>query len=318
MPRQRSPERDRAFSIYAETNGNIANREIANQLELSEKTVSGWKAKDKWAEKLNGVLHINNRSTPNKSKPSKVKKRVARGAEKEVPETPVLTDKQAIFVEEYLIDFNATRAAMASGYSKDTAYSIGSENLRKPEVQSAIQDRTKSKMSSLGITQQRVLLEYLKIAFADITNYVEFGHREAPVIGMDGPVRDANGEVMKETVAYVTIKDSSNVDGTLIHEVKQSRDGVSVKLHDKLKALEALSKYLDLLPDHHKRLIEQEKLKMEHEEQLLRIEKMKAEIDRMQNPDGGETEDDGFLDALHAEAGAVWGGDDSDDDPDEK
>ena len=53
MPRQRSPNRDRAFEIYREHGGNIENRRIAEMLGISEKSVSGWKCKDKWDDNLN-------------------------------------------------------------------------------------------------------------------------------------------------------------------------------------------------------------------------------------------------------------------------
>ncbi|WP_195603789.1 phage terminase small subunit [Clostridium tyrobutyricum] len=59
MPRQRSPNRDKAFEIYKEHDGNIENRQIAKILNISEKTVSGWKCKDHWQNKLNGVLQKN-------------------------------------------------------------------------------------------------------------------------------------------------------------------------------------------------------------------------------------------------------------------
>lgn len=64
MPRQRSPNRDRAFDIYREHGGNIENRRIAEILGIPEKTVGGWKCKDKWDDKLNGVLQSEERSTP--------------------------------------------------------------------------------------------------------------------------------------------------------------------------------------------------------------------------------------------------------------
>ncbi|MGX4600257.1 phage terminase small subunit [Faecalimicrobium sp. JNUCC 81] len=64
MARVRSPNRDKAFEIYKEHSGIIANREIAKILDISEKTVSGWKVKDKWNEELNGVLQKEIRSTP--------------------------------------------------------------------------------------------------------------------------------------------------------------------------------------------------------------------------------------------------------------
>jgi len=66
VPRQRDPKRDEAFEIFKKHNGNIQNREIARILDIPEKTISGWKSKDKWNDKLNGVLQKNERSTPKK------------------------------------------------------------------------------------------------------------------------------------------------------------------------------------------------------------------------------------------------------------
>ncbi|PFF75822.1 terminase [Bacillus cereus] len=71
MARQRSPDRNKAYEIFKEHNGDITNRKIAELLSTSEKTVSektvgGWKSKDGWIDKINGVLHKNERSTPKK------------------------------------------------------------------------------------------------------------------------------------------------------------------------------------------------------------------------------------------------------------
>ena len=63
MARARSPNRDKAFEIYKEHGGYIANREIAKLLDIFEKTISGWKVKDKWNESLNGVLQKEIRRT---------------------------------------------------------------------------------------------------------------------------------------------------------------------------------------------------------------------------------------------------------------
>ena len=64
MPLQRSPNRDRAFEIYREHGGKIENRRIAEMLGISEKSVGGWKCKDRWEDKLNGVLQTEEQSTP--------------------------------------------------------------------------------------------------------------------------------------------------------------------------------------------------------------------------------------------------------------
>ena len=70
-----------------------------------------------------------------------------------------LTAKQQRFVDEYLIDLNATQAAIRAGYSEKTAFSIGTENLRKPLIQKAIQQRKQAREQRTEITQDRVIQE---------------------------------------------------------------------------------------------------------------------------------------------------------------
>ena len=68
-----------------------------------------------------------------------------------------LTDKQRRFIEEYLVDFNATQAAIRAGYSEDTARSIGSENLTKPDIASALAERAKSLTEEADVTTAMVI-----------------------------------------------------------------------------------------------------------------------------------------------------------------
>lgn len=75
-----------------------------------------------------------------------------------------LTDKQRRFVDEYLIDLNATQAAIRAGYSRKTAYSIGQENLTKPEIQEAIQVENDKRSGRTQITQDYVLQKLKEIA----------------------------------------------------------------------------------------------------------------------------------------------------------
>lgn len=92
-----------------------------------------------------------------------------------------LTGKQRRFVEEYLIDLNATQAAERAGYSPKTAYSIGNENLSKPEIAKAIQAAMKERERRTQITQDRVLQELARIAFFDIRKlYNDDGSMKAP------------------------------------------------------------------------------------------------------------------------------------------
>ncbi len=71
--------------------------------------------------------------------------------------TKSLTAKQSVFVDEYLIDLNATQAAIRAGYSKKTAYSIGQENLNKPEIQEAVQQAMDARSDRTEIDADYVL-----------------------------------------------------------------------------------------------------------------------------------------------------------------
>ena len=89
------------------------------------------------------------------------------------PKSP-LTPKQERFVQEYLIDLNATKAAERAGYSKKTARVIGGENLSKPAIAAAIHAAQGQRARSNAITAQRVLDELAMIAFSDLGELLEF------------------------------------------------------------------------------------------------------------------------------------------------
>lgn len=84
-----------------------------------------------------------------------------------------LTEKQKRFVAEYLVDLNATQAAIRAGYSEKTAGSVGNENLKKPEIQEALQKAIKDRESRTEITQDKVLGELGKVAFSKAADYSE-------------------------------------------------------------------------------------------------------------------------------------------------
>lgn len=84
-----------------------------------------------------------------------------------------MTKKQKRFIEEYLIDLNATQAAIRAGYKPGTAYSIGSENLKKPEIKAGIDKAMAERSKRTGINQDRILLELARIGFAKITDVVD-------------------------------------------------------------------------------------------------------------------------------------------------
>lgn len=168
MARERSPNRDKAFELYKESNGEIQNREIANILGISEKTVSGWKVKDKWSSKLNGVLQINERSTPKEKKSKRTRKEPIAKEVEEVIENDDLTDKQRLFCLYYIKTYNATRSYQkAYNCSYEVANVEGFKNLVKPSIREEILQLKKIRMQADFMDANDVVRKYQEIAFTD-------------------------------------------------------------------------------------------------------------------------------------------------------
>jgi len=151
-----------------------------------------------------------------------------------------LTPKQKAFVEEYLIDLNATQAAIRAGYSKKTARKIGQENLTKPDIQKAIQAAMDERSKRTEVTADRVIKELAKIAFADIRDFVMWDENGVEIL----PSADVDGTVLAEVSETINIQTFPN--GGEV-EKRQKK----VKLHDKMKALELLGKHLALFTEKH-------------------------------------------------------------------
>lgn len=154
-----------------------------------------------------------------------------------------LTAKQERFVAEYLVDLNATQAAIRAGYSAKTAHSVGHENLKKPEIAKAIQEAQAKRSDRTEITQDRVLQELARIGFADIRKAVAWGR--SPV-DTEASEAEPNGL----GVYPVELMPSSQVDddtAAAISEVSLTQTGVKLKMHDKLSALEKIARHLGML-----------------------------------------------------------------------
>ncbi|WP_243113068.1 terminase small subunit [Ruminococcus sp. Marseille-P6503] len=145
---------------------------------------------------------------------------------------PKLTEKQKKFCEEYLIDLNATKAAVRAGYSKKTANTIAAQNLAKLNVQKYISELQKEQSERTRITADQVLEELAAIAFSDRTEL-------ARVVSRQG-----------ETAVELTeTKDLPDTVKKVVSGVKQGRNGVEISSYDKLRALELLGKHLGMFID---------------------------------------------------------------------
>lgn len=285
MPRTRNPNRDKAFEIYKSHNGEIDLIEIAKQLDTSPGTVRGWKSKDKWEQKINGTFQ-------KEAERSKKQKAIVKEVEKIVNESDDLTDKQRLFCCHYIRCFNATKAYQkAYGASYTVAASNASKLLKKSKIKETIRQLKENRMNREMLSEDDIFQKYIDIAFADITDFVSFGRESVPVMGAFGPVQVKNEETgKKETLTKeinsIKFKESGTIDGTLITEVKQGRDGASIKLMDRMKALDWLSNHMDLATEKQKAEIAALKAKVQQEDEYA--------------------EDDGFLDALKEEVRDVW------------
>lgn len=158
-----------------------------------------------------------------------------------------LTPKQARFVAEYLIDLNATQAAIRAGYSKKTAGRIGGENLQKLEIQSALQKSMKRREERTEITQDKVLEELARIAFANGTDFARVTTME-----VSDTVVDEETGCFKQVARIRQLVELEDTDGlppekrAAISGIEETKHGIKVSSYDKVRALELLGKHLGM------------------------------------------------------------------------
>ena len=144
-----------------------------------------------------------------------------------------MTKKQKRFVEEYLLDLNATQAAIRAGYSTNAAKEIGCENLTKPNIQAAIDKAMAERSKRTGVNQDRVLLELAKIAFVNVSDLMD----------MDtATVKDTATDDDLAVISSVKVKTFPTKSGELGVERE-------IRTCDKIRALELLGKHLGMFTD---------------------------------------------------------------------
>lgn len=160
-----------------------------------------------------------------------------------------LTAKQQRFCDEYLIDLNATQAAIRAGYSENTAMEQGYQLLQKTSVAEYIAERKQDRIARTEITQDRVLRELAIIAFSNAADYASIIEKDAmvDVNGVTVPLEDADGNPIKyRTVEPVLTEDLTEEQKRALAVIKKGRDGFEVKPYDKVRALELLGKHLGM------------------------------------------------------------------------
>lgn len=256
----RAPDKrvSKAYELYKQGMKLV---EIASQLNIPDGTVRRWKSTYKW----------DNERSENKSERSvksnkKINKVVASEVES-VMSNEDLTDKQRLFCLYYSKSFNATRSYMkAYGVDYLSACASGPRLLENVRVREEITRLKEQRYAKALLKPEDIFQKYLEIAYSDITDFTTFGQKEIEYVDKAGNEHTAN-------VSYVDINESTEVDGTLLTEVSQGKDGVKVKLADRMKALQWLSDHMD----------------MATEEQKAKLKLMRTQIDNLnKDKDSGE------------------------------
>lgn len=239
-------------------------KDIANQLDVPEGTVRSWKNRGKWSCNATQEKECN---VAKKTKRNKAEKEAVAEEVESVMSNDDLTDKQRLFCIYYSKSFNATKSYQkAYGCDYISASTNGARMLVNDKVREEIMRLKEMAYSKALLKPEDIFQKYMDIAFSDITDYLTFGQEEVPVMGAFGPVIDKETDKpITKIVNTVKFKDSSEVDGSIIREVKQGKDGASIKLSDQLKALDWLTDHMD----------------MATAEQRAKIAQIKAQTDKL-------------------------------------
>lgn len=271
MGRQRSPKRDEAYRLWKDSGGEMPLVDIAAKLGVSPEQVRKWKHQDKWCVGGPDVKGTKTRKVtlPKREKSRGRKSNVTNANIKIEIDDRDLTEKQALFCFYFVKYWNGGKAAKKAGYecNRPNGYhEIAYQLLQKTPVKREIDKLKQNIREGIFLDAEAVLQKYIDIAFADSTDYAKFGRRQVQVMGAFGPVYEGEGDDKKpvmKTVNYVDFKESDEIDGTIITEISQGKDGAKIKFADKMKALEKLELYFDILPDKWKRRLEEEKLEVQ-------------------------------------------------------
>lgn len=243
-------------------------KDIAAKYGVSINTVKSWKKRYAWSR--NKKECTKKGCTQNKKGAHK-KEAVAEDV-KQVAENDQLTDQQRLFCLYQSRMFNYTKAYQKAypGCSYASAAALGSRLMKNPVIRKEIEQLKQNRLNREMLAEDDIFQKYMDIAFSDMVDYVSFGRETVPVMGAFGPVEVKDPETGEKTtltkeINVVKFRESDEVDGTLISEVKQGKDGASVKLMDRMKALNWLAEHMDMATN----------------EQRAKIELLKAQRDKL-------------------------------------
>lgn len=261
-------------------------KDIAGKYGTTINTVKSWKKRYGW-NREGGAPKTEKVCTQKSKGAHKVVAPIDDGT-KATLQNDDLTPEQQMFCIYYSKTFNAAQSYQkAYGCKYETAMVNGCLLLRNTKVREEIERLKEIKRQQIVAGTDDIVELQMRIAFADIGNYMSFGQKE-----IEDP--ETGIEYM---ISTVDLKESANTDTQIIQEVKRGKDGVSIKLADRQKAIDWLTMFFEMNPtDKHRKEFDKHKLDLE----LLKLE-MQAKESADDTP-----EQDNFLDALNASAQEVW------------
>ncbi|MBS5231206.1 MAG: terminase small subunit [Roseburia sp.] len=237
MAARKNPLADRAYELYK---GGMKLVDIADQIGCSPATIRTWKNRYKWDNGGSETFQKKSETKRNVSKKKIRDETTLDDGTKETLQNDDLTPEQQMFCIYYSRTFNAAQSYQkAYGCSYESAIANGSRLLTNDKVRAEIERLKEIKRQQIVAGADDIVELQMRIAFADIGNYVSFGQKEVTDIETDETYM----------ISVVDLKESKNTDTQLIQEVKRGKDGVSMKLADKQKAIDWLSKYFLVHPD---------------------------------------------------------------------
>lgn len=195
---------------------------------------------------------------------------------KETLQNDDLTPEQQMFCIYYSRTFNATQSYMkVYGCSYESAIANGSRLLTKDKVRAEIERLKEIKRQQIVADSEDIVELQMRIAFADIGNYMSFGQRE-----INDPETDDT-----YTINTVDLKESKDTDTQLVQEIKQGRSGISIKLADRQKAIDWLSKYFLMHPeDKYKAEYDRKRAEVKDNDAEKLLQNMHTITDILQHP----------------------------------
>ncbi len=289
--------RERARQLYKESGGQMLLRDIAAQLGVAEGTVRSWKKRGNW-DGSDATLQT---SATQRQRRAATNRKAAEG----IAANEKLTEREKDFCAAFIANPIGAQAAMMTGRYKShgAARTEACDMMKKPAVQAEI-ERLRSIKRQMFLAQADDVIDmHMRIAFADMSAFMEWGQKEVEVMGPFGPIEieaedPETGQKIRKKITQiintVSFKENALVDGAVVQQVKIGRDGASIKLADRQKSLDFLERYFTLNPmDKHKQAYDNKRI----------------EIEQQKISGNGENEtvtDDGFLDAMCGVSEEVW------------